>query len=79
MNIHVAPNGELRFIYNDELQPLSGLGEATVQRASHVEPNEHGEWIADLSPVRGPTLGPFPLRQQALQAEIAWLERHWAA
>ncbi len=76
MNIHVAPNGELRFIYNDELQPLLGLGQATVQRASHVEPNNDGEWIADLSPVHGPTLGPFPLRQQALQAEIAWLEQH---
>ena len=43
-------------------------------RHSHVEPDESGRWIADLSPVSGPALGPFPTRSAALAAEAAWLE-----
>lgn len=76
MNITVTSTGELQFIWDDALQPLLALGRATVRRASHVEPDKHGQWTADLSPVGGPTLGPFPLRSQALNAEVAWLEDH---
>ena len=49
----------------------------TIQRGSHVEPNERGQWLADLAPVGGPVLGPFRLRSEALEAERDWLEQHW--
>jgi len=77
--LKIAPDGSLTAIYSDELSDLLHEGEATVQRVSHVEPvNQNGStaWRADLSPVEGPVLGPFPLRAQALAAEVRWLEEH---
>lgn len=81
--INITPDGVLHFLYDDALTVLMGVGKATVKRASHVEPcdahDEHGNklgrvvWYADMSPVRGPTLGPFDLREEALAAEVAWL------
>lgn len=62
-------------IYSDALAGLLAKGESQIIRASHVEPCAGG-WSADLSPVQGPVLGPFPLRQTALDAEVAWLESH---
>ncbi|MGA2499683.1 MAG: hypothetical protein ABSH20_18250 [Tepidisphaeraceae bacterium] len=38
--------------------------------------DERGRWWADLSPVSGPTLGPFAKRGQALDAKARWL-RCW--
>lgn len=79
MNINIQPDGSLSFIWNDALQPLLELGTPTVRRASHVEPTEDGKWTADLTPsgVPGaPVLGPFDLRQDALAAEVAWLQEH---
>jgi hypothetical protein len=66
--------GNLRFIYNDNLAGLLTLGVSAVARASHVEPHSAGGWTADMSPVDGPVLGPFALRQEALNAEVAWLQ-----
>lgn len=74
--IIVKPNGDVTFLYEDRLRPLFELGTATVTRASHVEPTADGRWTADLAPVGGGVLGPFDLRQEALDAERAWLERH---
>lgn len=34
-------------------------------------------WIADLSPVNGPSFGPFRVRAEAIAAEVDWLERNW--
>lgn len=34
------------------------------------------QWQADLSPSNGPTLGPFHKRQDAIDAEIAWLNEN---
>lgn len=31
-------------------------------------------WFADMSPVGGRTLGPFPTKAAALQAEVKWIE-----
>lgn len=76
MNINITTDGELRFIYADDLQPLLGLGQATVRRASHVEPTDEGSWTADLSPTEGPQLGPFTLRSEALNAEFTWLTQN---
>jgi hypothetical protein len=56
-----------------EAIPLGELGGLAIQRASHVEPDAQGQWLADLSPIGGPTLGPFATRSEALAAEEAWL------
>jgi hypothetical protein len=48
----------------------------SIRRASHVEPDDDGQWWADLSPVNGPHLGPFAKRSEALTAESSWLEQH---
>jgi hypothetical protein len=60
-------------IYDDDISELLTLGESNILRASHVEPAGR-EWTADMGPVEGPVLGPFALRQDALDAEIAWLK-----
>lgn len=72
----ISPSGTLTFIYDDELQPLVSEGDATISRVSHVEPNSAGCWVADMSPVGGPELGPFDLREEALTAEKLWLSVH---
>ena len=69
-------DGTIRFIHDDDLALLLACGAASIARASHVEPNEQAQWEADLEPVGGPTLGPFPTRRAALQAEVAWLNEH---
>ena len=76
MRFLVKPDGTVRAIY-DEAIDLALLGRVTITRASHVEPDEQGRWLADLSPVNGPVLGPFGHRSEALHAEHDWLERHW--
>ena len=76
MQIVILPDGGGRCLY-DEALDLAALGRLHVSRGSHVEPDENGRWLSDLSPVGGPCLGPFALRSQALDAERAWLEAHW--
>ena len=76
MELVIDPAGRLRCVY-DEAIDLAALGQLQIARGSHVEPDEHAHWLADLSPVNGPTLGPFATRSQALAAERAWLEEHW--
>ncbi len=76
MEIIVDPDGNARCIYAEDID-LAALGEVDVVRASHCEPDEHGQWWADLAPMDGPKLGPFPKRSEALGAETVWLRRHW--
>ena len=76
MELIINPCGGIRCIY-DETLDLSSLGRLRIERASHVEPTPDGQWRADLSPVNGPELGPFPLRSEALRAELEWLEQNW--
>lgn len=76
MELVVAPSGLGKCVYGEAID-LSVLGELTIRRGSHVEPNPGGGWTADLAPVDGPILGPFSLRSEALQAEIAWLHHNW--
>lgn len=76
MQLIVQPDGQLTSIYS-ELIDLTALGQLTITRGSHVEPDADGKWLADLSPVGGPVLGPFERRSQALAEEVAWLESHW--
>lgn len=75
MHLLISTAGNVRCIYIEAI-PLQELGTISIQRASHVEPDANGRWLADLSPVSGPVLGPFALRSEALAAEVAWLEQH---
>jgi len=76
MYLVIEPQGQIRCLYEEAID-LARLGMTTITRASHVEPDSHGRWWADLSPTRGPVLGPFHCRSDALHAEKAWLENHW--
>ena len=76
MQLVIDPAGGVRCLYDESL-PLAELGQLTISRGSHVEPDEIGRWLADLSPVGGPQLGPFATRSAALEAERDWLELNW--
>lgn len=78
MQLLITPDGTVRCVYGEEID-LSVLGTVSTQRGSHVEVDDQSRWWADLGPVNGPRLGPFPFacRQQALDAERQWLESHW--
>jgi hypothetical protein len=76
VNLIIEKNGLVRGIYGEEIA-LDALGRSRISRASHVEPDDQGRWLADLSPVGGPVLGPFVKRGEALEAEVAWLEANW--
>ena len=75
MHLHISSSGQIRCIYGEAIS-LQELGTVSIHRASHVEPDASGNWLADLSPIDGPVLGPFALRSEALAAEVAWLEQH---
>ena len=72
----IIQGGNVRCIYAETLD-LRGLGKPNITRASHVEPDSAGRWIADLAPVGGPKLGPFDKRTDALAAEVQWLRDNW--
>jgi hypothetical protein len=74
--IVITPAGTLRCIYCETLDFVV-LGAVEIRRASFVEPDSAGNWFADLAPVNGPSLGPFPRRSDALAAETQWLNQHW--
>ena len=74
ITIIVDPHGTARWINSDQLTVPSC---ATIARASHVEPGRDSAgnhcWLADMSPVGGPLLGPYATRWLALEAELVWL------
>ena len=73
MNINFAADGTAEVIYTEKID-LRKLGKLKITRASHVEPDINGQWTADMSPVKGPILGPYDTRDLALSAEVKWLE-----
>jgi hypothetical protein len=75
VELFVDDRGGVRCLYTEAID-LSVLGALCVTRASHVEPDGRGGWSADLAPSGGPVLGPYPLRSEALRAELSWLRRH---
>lgn len=77
MKVIISPQGQAVAVYAETIN-LGSMGAATIRRASHVEPDQAGNWWADLAPVDGPKLGPFALRSAALAAELAWLDSHLA-
>ena len=72
MQLVIKPTGDLIGIYDDSFA-YRELGRPSIRRASHVEPDGSGRWFADLSPVDGPTLGPFDRRHEAIDAELEFL------
>lgn len=76
--IFVDEDARLTFLYDDELSDLLECGDPERNRASHVEPFGTSEWTADMSPVGGPLLGPFPTRAIALAEEKVWLNKFLA-
>ena len=76
MQLVITPSGAVRCIYSEEID-LAVLGSPTITRASHVEPDDQGQWWADMSPVAGPRIGPYSHRSQALDAARQWLESNW--
>jgi hypothetical protein len=76
MDLLVLADGTVRAVFAEDID-LRELGKPLITRASHVEPDAQGRWIADLMPVAGPILGPFDLRSKALEAEQAWLTKNW--
>lgn len=73
--ILIDEDGEIRFVYTDELAALFAEDATRTRRASHVEPAEAGGWVADMAPSGGPVLGPFRTRAEGLAAERAWLRQ----
>lgn len=76
MQLVIDPHGNVRCVYAEAID-LSTLGPLVIRRVSHVEPDAEGRWWANLAPVGGPLLGPSDRRSEALDAELAWLDRHW--
>jgi hypothetical protein len=76
MDLIVSPGGTIRAVYAEAMD-LGVFGHLVISRASHVEPDDSGRWLADLTPVAGPVLGPFNHRSEALAAELVWLEANW--
>jgi len=71
----LEPDGTVQTLYTEAID-LRKFGKLNIQRASHVDADRKGMWWANLSPVKGPRLGPFRLRSQALKAEVAWIKKH---
>jgi hypothetical protein len=76
MQILIDPGGTVRCLYSEAIE-LGALGPLQIRRASHVEPTADGQWLADMSPLSGPLLGPFVCRSEALAAEEVWIVEHW--
>lgn len=77
--ITIRPGGTIEMIHDDKMAGLMGAGDATIRRASHVEPGDPDKgqdplmWYADMAPCNGPVLGPFLSRQEALDHEVEWI------
>ena len=74
LTLVIDTSGNGHCLYGETLN-LASLGSLQIERASHVEPDEHGRWTVDLSPVGGPTIGPYATRSFALSVETEWLIR----
>jgi hypothetical protein len=79
MNLYIRPDGSAQCVYDEKIA-LQEMGAIDIKRASHVEPdpNNPGNWFADLGPVGGPKVTGFANRGDALAYEIAWLEAQLA-
>lgn len=71
--LNISSSGVIQFVYDDLMLPLLDGGSAQVRRVSNVEPDPYGGWFADLSSVRGPLLSGYKRRDEAIAAEVAYL------
>ncbi len=53
MQLIIEPGAVVRCIYTESID-LTALGSPAISRASHVEPDEQGCWLADMGLVNGP-------------------------
>ena len=72
MELVISTQSIVTALHGEEID-LASLGQLTIRRASHVEPDETGRWWVDLSPISGPSMGPFARRSLAVQAEQQWI------
>lgn len=77
MDIFINGDGSMQFVHDDDLAEALSGGVTVTRRASHVEPDEQGRWMVDLSPVGGPLVGPFSRRDAALAWEVEWLTQQF--
>ena len=49
MRLVIEPGGRVRCLYGEAVD-LASLGVLSIRRASHVEPDDLGQWWADLPP-----------------------------
>ena len=68
-----SPTGTFSEVYYDDLPDLKAEWKAAIKRAIYVDVCEGG-WVADMSILDGPQLGPYRSRQDALDAEVDWIE-----
>ena len=78
MQLVIRPGGQVQCVYAEAID-LNELGQPLIERASYVEPDDSGQWWADMRPIGGPVLGPFRPRSKALKAESDFLDLHWLA
>lgn len=85
ITVTIRRSNVVEFIHDDRLAGLMKTGEASIKRASHVEPGDPDKgqnplrWYADMAPIKGPVLaGPdgtgFNTRAEALAAEVQWIK-----
>ena len=72
MQIVIKPSGVFISVYDDAFD-YGDFGKPQIRRASRVEPDDSGRWIADLSPIDGPKLGPFNKHNEAVEAELEYV------
>lgn len=76
MKLLVSPEGVITAIYSDDLVPLIKEAEkVNISRASHVEPDDKGQWWATMKPFGEEVLlGPFETHKEAITEEVNYLE-----
>lgn len=59
------------------VEPTSEISEEALKMlGASREQLPPDKWWADMLPVRGPVLGPFDTREEALSEEVVWLNAH---
>ena len=72
--------GQLTARRASHVEPWLGLSAAAQQRwcdaNKPTSPPPYDGWFADLGPVNGHVAGPFATKGEALEYEVAWINKH---